>query len=230
MAGLAGKGLGTMLHTLLNPGQTPLRVLCLGAHCDDIEIGCGGSLLALLESRNDVEITWVVFASNGERRAEAQMGARLFAQGSLSLDIRILDFRDGFLPTEPVRLKETFESIKASTSSPDLIFTHYRQDLHQDHRAVSDLTWNTFRNNLILEYEIPKWDGDIGQPNVFVPLAKHNGDTKIHHLQQAYRSQAEKPWFSHDLFWSLMRIRGMECNADEMIAEAFYSRKMIVAV
>ncbi|WP_449287130.1 PIG-L deacetylase family protein [Marinobacter sp. PE14] len=219
-----------MLQTLLNPEQSPFRVLCLGAHCDDIEIGCGGSLLALLEGRNDIEITWVVFASNDERREEAKAGAELFCEGADSLDVRILDFRDGFLPAEPVRLKETFESIKASIPSPDLIFTHYRKDLHQDHRAVSDLTWNTFRNNLILEYEIPKWDGDIGQPNLFVPLAKHNGDKKIRHLQQAYPSQAEKPWFSHDLFWSLMRIRGMECNADETIAEAFYSRKMIVAV
>ncbi|MCD1647056.1 PIG-L family deacetylase [Marinobacter adhaerens] len=219
-----------MLQTLLNPEQTPLRVLCLGAHCDDIEIGCGGSLLALLEGRNDIEITWVVFASNDERREEAKAGAALFCEGAGSIDVRILDFRDGFLPTESVRLKETFETIKVSIPSPDLIFTHYRKDLHQDHRAVSDLTWNTFRNNLILEYEIPKWDGDIGQPNLFVPLAKRNGDKKIRHLQQAYRSQAEKPWFSHDLFWSLMRIRGMECNADETIAEAFYSRKMTIAV
>lgn len=219
-----------MLHTLLDPGKSPLRVLCLGAHCDDIEIGCGGSLLALLENRTDIEITWVVFASNDVRRNEAQTGAELFSKGASSLDVRILDFRDGFLPTEPVRLKETFESIKASIPEPDLIFSHYRHDLHQDHRTVSELTWNTFRNHLVLEYEIPKWDGDMGQPNLFVPLAKHNGDKKIRYLQQAYRSQSEKPWFSHDLFWSLMRIRGMECNSAETIAEAFYSRKMVVAV
>lgn len=187
-------------------------------------------MLALLEGRNDIEITWVVFASNDERREEAKAGAALFCGGADSLDVRILDFRDGFLPTEPVRLKETIETIKASIPSPDLIFTHYRKDLHQDHRAVSELTWNTFRNNLILEYEIPKWDGDIGQPNLFVPLLKQNGEKKIRHLQQAYRSQAEKPWFSHDLFWSLMRIRGMECNASDQIAEAFYSRKMVLYV
>lgn len=217
-----------MLQALFGPPGSPLNVLCLGAHCDDIEIGCGGTLLSLLKSSRPVTVTWVVFASNALRRGEAKMGAELFTDGAHATDVRIHDFRDGFLPTEHVRLKETFEALKQELAPPDLIFTHYRHDLHQDHRLVSELTWNTFRNHLILEYEIPKWDGDLGQPNLFVPLSREFGEQKIEHLHSAYPSQSAKAWFSKDLFWSLMRIRGMECNAPAAIAEGFYSRKLIV--
>ena len=219
-----------MLNSVLGVAKKPLNILCLGAHCDDIEIGCGGTLLQILTERTDVRLTWVVFASNPARRQEADAGARLFSNGAGSLDLRIHDFRDGFLPTDPVRLKETFEHLKNDIPQPDVIFTHYRHDLHQDHRAVSDLTWNTFRNHLILEYEIPKWDGDMGQPNAFFPISRATGEAKIRFLHEAYASQAEKAWFSQDLFWSLMRIRGMESNAPDNIAEAFYSRKMVLSV
>lgn len=219
-----------MLRSVLGEAQSPLHILCLGAHCDDIEIGCGGTLLQILRERTNVHLTWVVFASNPARRQEAETGARLFSEGADSVELRIHDFRDGFLPTEPERLKETFEHLKHDIPQPDVIFTHYRQDLHQDHRAVSDLTWNTFRNQMILEYEIPKWDGDMGQPNVFFPISRTTGEAKIRFLHEAYTSQAEKAWFSQDLFWSLMRIRGMEANAPESIAEAFYARKMVLSV
>lgn len=225
---MAGEGITQMLNTAIGHDQTPLNVLCLGAHCDDIEIGCGGTLLHILANRPDVNLTWVVFASTPSRRQETETGAALFSRGARSVDLKVHDFRDGFLPTEPVRLKEVFESLKTDVANPDLIFTHYRHDLHQDHRAVSDLTWNTFRNHLILEYEIPKWDGDMGQPNLFFPISRETGESKIRFLHEAYVTQSEKAWFSKDLFWSLMRIRGMESNAPDNIAEAFYSRKLVL--
>ncbi len=219
-----------MLSTLLPDNGKPLKVLCLGAHCDDIEIGCGGTLLSLLARPRPVSLTWVVFASDAARAREAETGAELFAGNAASMDLRIHDFRDGFLPTEAVRLKETFEALKQSIQQPDLIFTHYRGDLHQDHRSVSELTWNTFRNHLILEYEIPKWDGDLSSPNGYVPLSRDIGELKIRHLQQAYNTQQSKRWFTDDLFWSLMRIRGMECHSDSNIAEGFYIRKLALAL
>nr|WP_297403600.1 PIG-L deacetylase family protein [uncultured Marinobacter sp.] len=219
-----------MLSALLEQTERPLNVLCLGAHSDDIEIGCGGTLLWLLASGRTINLTWVVFASNDVRRQEAETGAALFTGNAAQVDLRIHDFRDGFLPTEAIRLKETFETLKTEIDNPDLIFTHYREDLHQDHRKVAELTWNTFRNHLILEYEIPKWDGDFGSPNGFVPLTRDLGLMKIRYLQQAYNSQQTKRWFTDDLFWSVMRIRGMECNARETIAEAFYCRKLVVGL
>ena len=204
------------------------HILCLGAHCDDIEIGCGGALLELLAQHNNIKITWVVFASNEARRKEAELGAQLFTQNAKKLDLRILDFRDGFLPYSGTEVKEAFEQVKREIDTPDLIFTHSRHDLHQDHRNVSELTWNTFRNHMILEYEIPKWDGDLGIPNTFIHLSDEIGKQKIAYLQQAYNSQKTKNWFTDDLFWSLMRIRGMECNAPSNIAEAFFTRKLIL--
>ncbi|WP_166264774.1 PIG-L deacetylase family protein [Marinobacter caseinilyticus] len=216
------------LNLLATPDKDA-HILCLGAHCDDIEIGCGGTLLELLANHPNLHVTWVVFASTPSRKSEAERGASLFSEGAKSLDLRILDFKDGYVPTESARLKDEFEQLKKGIVSPDLIFTHYRYDLHQDHKAVSDLTWNTFRNHLILEYEIPKWDGDMGIPNTFYPLSGGVGQTKIKHLQQAYNSQKTKKWFTDDLFWSLMRIRGMECNSQSTLAEGFHVRKMTVS-
>lgn len=207
--------------------DSPLNVLALGAHCDDIEIGCGGTIMSLLDSVADVNITWIVFSSNEQRKVEATLGANLFTNNGEALNLKILDFKDGYLPYHGEAVKEAFESIKA-TVNPDLIFTHYRHDLHQDHRLVSELTWNTFRNHLILEYEIPKWDGDLGVPNCFVHLQQTTADKKILYLQQAYNSQQSKSWFTDDLFHSIMRIRGMESNSPSLLAEAFYSRKYVL--
>ena len=205
----------------------PLEVLVLGAHCDDIEIGCGGSLLEMTSANPDIKLTWVVLSSNPQRKEEATLGAQLFTRGARALDLRILDFRDGFFPYQGEAVKDAFESIKAEVD-PDLIFTHYRHDLHQDHRIVSELTWNTFRNHLILEYEIPKWDGDLGIPDTFVHLPEAIAEQKIKYLQQAYNSQHTKAWFTDDLFHSLMRIRGMESNSPSLLAEGFYSRKSVL--
>lgn len=218
-----------MIDLKLEVKDKPLKILALGAHCDDIELGCGGALLSIISNNPDINITWVVFSSNEERKVEATTGARLFTENAKSVDLKIYGFRDGFLPYHGEDLKDTFESIKTEVN-PDLIFTHYRHDLHQDHRLVSELTWNTFRNHMILEYEIPKWDGDLGVPNAFFHLEEATGSKKIRYLQQTYNSQQTKAWFTDDLFWSLMRIRGMESNSPSRIAEAFYSRKIILTI
>jgi LmbE family N-acetylglucosaminyl deacetylase len=215
-----------MLRLRFDRFDPPIRhVLCLGAHCDDLEIGCGGTVLGLAAGPTPPAFTWVVFASDPTREAEALHAAERLLQGTPNARIIIKKFRDGFLPYEGAAVKEAFEELKGIVS-PDLIFTHYRDDLHQDHRFVSELTWNTFRDHLILEYEVPKWDGDLGVPNVFVPLDESQCRRKIETILTSFPSQHGKRWFSEDLFRSLLRLRGMECNAAGNYAEAFYGRKL----
>jgi LmbE family N-acetylglucosaminyl deacetylase len=211
----------------LAKNKSDFHLLCLGAHCDDIEIGCGGSILTLIKQHPNIHITWVVFTSDSDRAKEASEGARRFTDGAAKLNLKVFDLRDGFLPYLGETVKELFEGLKKEIAPPDLIFTHYRHDLHQDHRKVCELTWNTFRNNLIFEYEIPKWDGDLGTPNTYIPLSKDICREKNKHLQEVYNSQKTKTWFTDDVFTSLMRIRGMECNSPSRYAEGFYSRKLI---
>jgi LmbE family N-acetylglucosaminyl deacetylase len=205
----------------------PSHVLCLGAHSDDIEIGCGGTMLSLLEASSDLTVTWVVFGAQGVRVEEARRSAERFLAAAAKREIMIHGFRDGFFPYTGAEIKDAFEALKARVS-PDLIFTHYRHDLHQDHRLIAELTWNTFRDHLVLEYEIPKYDGDLGLPNVFVPLDEAHCRRKIDTLLTCFASQRDKRWFSEDLFRSLLRLRGMECNAPSAYAEAFYGRKLVV--
>jgi LmbE family N-acetylglucosaminyl deacetylase len=202
-------------------------VLCIGAHCDDIEIGCGGTLLWLLERNPALTVHWVVLCSNAQRRAEALDGARRFLGAAAMPRVQVHGFRDGFLPTLGAEVKELFEGLKGRLQ-PDLILTHTRADLHQDHRLVSDLTWNTFRDHLILEFEIPKYDGDLGAPNLFVPLSEALVARKIEHVLGAFASQRGRRWFREDTFRALMRLRGVECNAPEDYAEAFYARKLVL--
>jgi LmbE family N-acetylglucosaminyl deacetylase len=206
----------------------PLNVLCLGAHCDDIEIGCGGTILQLAESR-PINCTWVVFCSNDLRAAEAQKCAESFLGKAKHTEIIIKNFRDGFLPYVGYEVKDFFEEIKQQVS-PDLIFTHYRKDMHQDHRIISELTLNTFRSHMIFEYEIPKYDGDIGQPNCYVSISNENMKGKISNITKKYNSQSSKHWFTADLFKSFMRIRGMEINSSDNHAEAFYCNKFKVTL
>jgi LmbE family N-acetylglucosaminyl deacetylase len=216
------------MHALrLGATDGPLRILCLGAHCDDLEIGCGGSMLRLLEENPSAEVMWVVFTSNPVRKAEAEAGARRILQGAGRSEIRILEFRDGFLPYSGLAVKEAFEEIKG-LCKPDLIFTHQRHDLHQDHRLICELTWNTWRNHMVLEYEIAKYDGDMGAPNFFIPLAEETCRRKVEAIRASYASQHGKQWFTDDIFWSLMRLRGMEANSPSRHAEAFYSRKAVL--
>jgi len=202
------------------------RLLFLGAHCDDIEIGCGGTLLRLAAERSDLEVRWMIFCSTPERASEARASGEAFLQGVAKVDVTVRDYRDGYLPHSGAAVKDEFEALKRQYQ-PDLIFTHYRHDLHQDHRFVSELTWNTWRNHLILEYEIPKYDGDLGVPNFFSTLSTGALERKIALLLQHFPSQRGKSWFTADLFRGLARIRGMECAAPEGFAEAFHCRKAV---
>jgi LmbE family N-acetylglucosaminyl deacetylase len=202
------------------------RVLCLGAHSDDIEIGCGGTILRLLTENPEIEVYWKVFSSTPVRRREAEKGARLFLGNAKSRNVVIRNYKDRFFPSLFSGLKADFDKMKKQFA-PDLIFTHFRHDLHQDHRVVCDLTWNAFRDDLILEYEIPKYDGDLGQPNFFVSLDRQTCEQKAVHIQKAFVSQRSKQWFGTDTFLALPRLRGIECNASSGYAEAFHCRKLV---
>ncbi len=207
--------------------DTPLQVLCLGAHSDDIEIGCGGTLLRLLSEYSRCSVHWVVLSSNPEREREARSSAAEFLQGAFEINVVVRDFRESYFPYIASQIKDYFETLKQS-ASPDLVFSHHRQDVHQDHRLVADLCWNTFRNHLILEYEIPKYEGDLGQPNLFVPLSRSVAENKIALLIRHFATQRNRSWFRSEVFDSLMTLRGVECNAAEGRAEAFHLRKCIL--
>jgi LmbE family N-acetylglucosaminyl deacetylase len=216
-----------MLELIFDKSRnSPFRVLCLGAHSDDIEIGCGGTILRLIGDYPNMMVTWIVFGSNGQRSEEAQNSASQFLREVKEKEIIIKNYRDGFFPYLGEAIKEYFEQLKQRIS-PDLIFTHYRHDLHQDHRLICELTWNTFRDHFILEYEIPKYDGDLGAPNFFVPLNDIICRKKIQHILSHFKSQKERKWFDEEIFRSLMRLRGMESNSPVSYSEAFYCRKLI---
>ena len=215
-----------MIHLNLDSRKDgAFNVLCLGAHSDDIEIGCGGAILRLAEEYPNCEFHWVVFSAIGTRELEARNAAQMFA-GTRLKGPTLKSFKDGFMPFAGAEVKTVFEELK--TISPDLIFTHNRKDAHQDHRLLAELTWNTFRNHLILEYEIPKYDGDMGKPNVFMPITEDICRKKTSYLLEAFASQRNKHWFDERTFQSLMRLRGMECNASSGYAEAFYCRKLVL--
>ncbi|MGA7432122.1 MAG: PIG-L family deacetylase [Xanthobacteraceae bacterium] len=217
-----------MIHLKLDREATDtLQILCLGCHSDDIEIGCGGAILRLSSEHPNCVFHWVVFSATGARAAEAQHAATQFVDPPRLRGPILKTFRDGFMPYSGAEIKTVFEELK-QTISPDLIFTHNRKDAHQDHRLISDLTWNTFRDHLILEYEIPKYDGDMGRPGVFIPLPSEVYEKKVHLIMDTFRSQAGKHWFKPETFLSLMRLRGMECNAPSGYAEAFYGRKLVL--
>jgi LmbE family N-acetylglucosaminyl deacetylase len=202
------------------------RILCLGAHSDDIEIGLGGTLLKLIKQQSDLEVWWIVFSAPGYRAAEAQASANDFLAGVQNREIRIGSFRESYFPSEWPAIKDWFEEIKAKFA-PDIVFTHCREDRHQDHRVLSDLAWNTFRNHLILEYEILKYDGDLGSPNVFVPISEQVCSRKIELLLKHFKTQATKHWFTSDTFEAMHRIRGVECASRTGRAEGFYCRKLV---
>ena len=216
-----------MLTASLDLERGPARVLAIGCHADDVEIGCGGTLLALAEARPDLEVTWLVLGAEGVRADEARASAAAFLAG-VSSTVVVEGFRDGFFPYLGPAVKERFEQLKGEVS-PDLIFTHAGIDLHQDHRLVSELTWNTFRDHLILEYEIPKWDADLTAPNVYVPLPEQVVGRKVELLLEHFPSQRGKHWFTADLFRGLARLRGMEANSPTLYAEAFRCRKLVLA-
>ena len=200
-------------------------MLALGSHADDIEIGCGGTLLRLAAER-DLDVRWVVLSASEERAAEARRSAEAFLGGAAGSHVAVEGFRDAFFRYGG-EVKEYFERLKAEVA-PDLILTHHGSDLHQDHRLVAELTWNTFRDHLILEYEIPKYDGDLGSPNAFVHLDEATARRKAALLLDWFPSQRSKPWFTEDLFLALMRLRGMEAASPSGFAEGFYARKLVL--
>jgi len=204
-----------------------LSVLCLGAHSDDIEIGAGATLLSMIERGVHLEVHWCVLSGVGERGKEAMASAADFLLNAASSKVEIMTFKDGFFPQGGEEIKMWFENLKGHVD-PDIILTHHRDDAHQDHREVCRLTWNTFRDHCILEYEIPKWDGDMGQPNVYLPISAHIVERKIDLLTKHFGTQRSKDWFDADTFRGLARLRGMECRAPERFAEAFFARKLIV--
>jgi LmbE family N-acetylglucosaminyl deacetylase len=215
-----------MKNLLLELGRSPTpSVLCLGAHCDDIEIGCAAAVSKIARSVSNVHIDWVIFSSTEERRSESEKAAKRIAGAASNLNLHFFDFRDGFMPYAGSAPKDKLTDLSQEWS-PDVVFTHYRDDAHQDHRLVSEITYNLFRNHLILEYEIPKYDGDIGRPNVFVPLTKEDGDAKVEILLDSFASQANKHWFTDETFRSLLRLRGIESGRENVYAEAFFCRKL----
>jgi LmbE family N-acetylglucosaminyl deacetylase len=223
---LHGAGPCVIDLSLGKKGSAPLTILCLGAHSDDIEIGCGGTLLHLKHGGAKLKFHWVVFNAAGRRGEEARKASELFTAGC-EKEVVLKEYPDGFMPYSGAQVKDCFEELK-SRVNPDLIFTHWHGDAHQDHRLICELTWNTFRKHLILEYEIPKYDGDMGQPSVFVPLAAPLPDEKVNYLLEAFESQRTKLWFDREVFKGLMRIRGMESNSPSGYAEAFHCRKLVV--
>jgi len=214
--------------SLVSETSTPLaRILCLGAHCDDIEIGCGGTMLTLLEARPGIHVDWIVFSSDDERAAEARAGASAILAQAGSSNVVTKTFRQRYFPYLP-EIKEYFDEL-GSSLRPDVVFTHFGDDRHQDHRVLSELAYNTFRDHLVLEYEIPKWDGDVGRPWVYVPLHGSQVELKVDTIWAAYESQRDKHWFSRETFLATMRLRGIECKAPSGYAEAFYCRKLLIA-
>lgn len=211
---------------LSRKSNSHINVLCLGSHPDDIEIGCGGSILRLIEEIHNIQFYWVVLSADQDRNKEAYESANVFLKDVKSKKIAVKDFRQCYFPFIGMTIKEYFEELK-QTFSPDVIFTHYYDDAHQDHRLISSLTWNTFRDHLILEYEVPKYDGDLGTPNFFVHLTESICRKKIAHILGIFKTQREKQWFTEDTFLSVLRLRGIESNAPSKYAEAFYCRKMV---
>ncbi len=213
---------------LWSRGDAPLTILCLGAHSDDIEIGCGGTVLRLLSERRNVRCHWIVLSRGGcaAREREARDSARAFL-GAAATSVEVADFRDAYFPFQGAELKDFFENVKQRVQ-PDIIWTPHREDLHQDHRLVAELTWNTFRDHLILEYEIPKYDGGLMGPQVFVPLEGDHVERKVSLLMEHFATQRPRAWFTPDTFRGLMRIRGLECNAPSGYAEAFHAAKVVV--
>ena len=214
------------LTSLKNLGR-PLNIVCLGAHSDDIEIGCGGTLLNLIEMGASLHIDWCVLSGGDQRRAEAEASARDFLRGATSSSIHLAEFEDSYFPAQSRTIKEWLIA-QRSRGQPDIVFTHQKKDAHQDHRTLNELTWNIFRDQLILEYEIPKWDGDLGRPNTYVALPAAILERKIELLMQHFGTQRSKDWFDPETFRGLSRLRGMECRAAEGYAEAFYASKIRV--
>jgi LmbE family N-acetylglucosaminyl deacetylase len=218
-----------LLRFVLPPERRePLKLLCLGAHADDIEIGCGGTILRLANEIPELHVRWVVFSGSATvREAEARNSASAFLESIPEQQIEILNFRDGYFPFQGYDIKDHFEVIKRDFV-PSFIMTHWQGDAHQDHRLIAELTYNTFRDQVILEYEIPKYESDLGSPNFFAPLSRTQVARKVSYISRYFVSQRKRAWFSEETFLAVARLRGIGCNAPEGLAEAFHCRKMLL--
>jgi LmbE family N-acetylglucosaminyl deacetylase len=214
-----------MLPAVLGPAGAPLRLLCLGAHADDIEIGCGGTILRLLAEHPGSSVRWVVFSASPVRVKEARSSAAAFLEAAGRSEVVVRDPPESYIPTVAAEIKDAFEELKGG-ERPDLILTHRREDMHQDHRTIAELTWNTFRDHLVLEYEIPKYEGDLGHPNVYVPLPEAVARRKVELLLLHFASQRDRSWFRPGTFEGVMRLRAVEINAADGFAEGLYGRKI----
>lgn len=212
---------------LSRAANLPLRILCIGAHCDDIEIGCGGTIADLIANHPESIVHWIVFSASEAREREALAGANRVA--GPKVETEILQFRDGYFPFMGVEIKDYFENLKQRVV-PDLVFTHSLDDRHQDHKLLAELTWNTFRDHLILEYEIAKYEGDLKTPTFYVPLGEKTAVRKAQIIVETFTSQLNRRWFSKETFMALMRLRGIECNAPSGYAEGFHCRKASLSV
>jgi LmbE family N-acetylglucosaminyl deacetylase len=215
-----------MLPLRLESNSRAPTILLLGAHSDDIEIGCGGTVLQWVRQYPQARFVWVTLSAEGEREPETRFAAERLLAGARHAEVRAAAFRGSYFPYEGAALKDYFESLKAF--APDVVLTHCRHDLHQDHRITNELTWNTFRDQVVLEYEIPKFDGDLGVPNIYVPLTRADLQHKCDILMECFASQRARSWFTRETFEALARIRGIECNAPDGVAEAFYGRKLLL--
>jgi LmbE family N-acetylglucosaminyl deacetylase len=216
-----------VLSLVLPPARRgPLKLLCLGAHADDIEIGCGGIILRLIAEVPDLVVRWIVFSGAGPRGAEARNSAATFLEDVARKQIEVLGYRDGYFPFQGAEIKDHFEALKREFD-PSLVLTHWQRDAHQDHRLVAELTHNTFRDHLVLEYEIPKYDGDLSNPAFFVPLTRAQLQRKVDFIVHHFPSQRGRGWFSEETFFAIARLRGIGCNAPEGLAEAFYAGKIV---
>lgn len=215
-----------MRRFTLEDRSSPLKLLCLGAHADDIEIGCGGTLLRLLRERPGSSVHWVVFSANAVRQAEARASAAAFLSSAGTSEVIVHDFKESYFPSVASEIKDAFEGIKRQLN-PDLVLCHRKRDAHQDHRVIAELAWNTFRDHAIWEYEIPKYDGDLGLPNVYLPLSRADAEAKVELILRHFPSQASRAWFRKETFAGLMSVRAVECNAPDGFAEAFYVPKLV---
>ena len=201
----------------------PLRVVCLGAHADDIEIGAGGTILRLLDERPNTHVTHVVFSADAIRADEARAAARQLLAAA-EADIHVLGHRDGFFPFEAADIKG-FAQAALEGVRPHLVLTHRRDDAHQDHRVIADLAWQTFRGATIAAYEIPKWDGDLDRPNAYVALDDATITRKLALLADHFPTQQAKGWYDDETFRGLARVRGVEAGV--RYAEAFHCTKLV---
>jgi LmbE family N-acetylglucosaminyl deacetylase len=209
---------------LVTPEHSPLSVLAVGAHPDDIEIGAGGALFGLAEGHPGMRVSYVVLTGSPERHREARNAADAFFP-SADLSVQLYDLPEGRLPTVWGHVKEALEDV-AKSCTPDLVIAPSAADAHQDHRTIAEIVPTVFRDQLYLGYEIPKWDGDLTRPSVYLPMSADAARRKVALLHGCFPSQRHRDWWDEEVFLGLARLRGMECRAP--YAEAFTCKKAVV--